>query len=723
VAQIAPQSAYFLQFIPDANTPEGTYVRTVSGHTNLDQYDIRFDAHLRNADLVSFTWTQQIGSTNTPGPLPLNGGTQGPNKGEFGVVNWTHTLGVRGVNQATYSYARNTAVLTGQGIGTNYTVQSGISGFEDTSLDYPGPPSINIAGYSSINGYPFLPLGQIYNHYNVTDNFTLVAGRHTIQLGGGARWYDQFNYNGAWSRGSFNFSGTYTGDAFADFLYGLPLSGTRGFPRNSFGSYQRNQYLFVQDTWKATPRLSLNGGLRWDVIHPSTALHNTFASTDPATNQIIVATDSSRKIDTTGQQVTPIVLPIFQSRIVPAASVGLPRSLIYTNWRNFAPRLGAAYQLPKDTVVRAGYGIFFPLQQGNQAVSSPIVNPPFIVDQTSFNATPVPNQTLGDMFPPTTPGNYALGPVAFNHINPHAPTQYIQEWNTAVQKEFGRSLSVQVAYVGSKGAHLPFLNPMNVPSPAPGNIQVRRLNTFFGEGFDLSDIGYSNYNSLQTTVQVERWHGLYMLGSYTWGKSLDDMSADNNNGSSVQDPSNLRAEYGISDFNLASRFTSAVTYELPRLGWGNGFVRSVLGGWSLSSIVTLQSGPPFTPGLSTDPANTGTVMRPNRIDHRGKLSDFTIQQWFDIAAFAVPDGYTYGNAGRNILTGPGLKDWDAGLFKSFSLSKLRREAKMEFRGEFFNATNTPPFGPPDSDIQDATAGRVLSAGSPREAQLSIKLAF
>ena len=429
------------------------------------------------------------------------------------------------------------------------------------------------------------------------------------------------------------------------------------------------------------------------------------------------------QIDTTGQQVTPIVLPIFQSRIVPSSAVGLPKSLIYTNWLNFAPRLGIAYQLLDSTVVRGGYGIFFPLEQGNQAVSSPIVNPPFIVDQTNYNATPYPNETLANMFPPTTPGNYALGPVGFNQINPAAPSQYLQEWNVAVQKSLGRSFSVQLAYVGSKGTHLPFLNPANVPSPGPGDVQSRRFNTFFGEGFNLSDTGYSNYHSLQATVQSLSWHGLYLLGSYTWGKSLDDMSADNNNGSSVQDPSNLRAEYGVSDFNLASRFTSAVTYELPRLSDRSMLFRNVLGGWSVSSIVILQTGPVFTPSLSTDPANTGTIMRPNRIDGRGKLSHPSIQQWFDVSAFPVPAPYTYGNAGRNILTGPGMEDWDAGLSKTFTLSELSRAAKVEFRGEFFNTTNTPAFGLPDTDVQDATAGRVLSAGSPREAQLSMKLAF
>ena len=132
--------------------------------------------------------------------------------------------------------------------------------FTDTSLLYPGPPSLNISGYSDINGYPFLPLGQTYNHYNVGDVFTAVIGRHTLQIGGNARWYDEFNYNGAWSRGSFTFSGTYTGDAFADYLYGVPFNGERGFPRNIFGGYERNQNLFIQDTWKASTNLTLTGG-------------------------------------------------------------------------------------------------------------------------------------------------------------------------------------------------------------------------------------------------------------------------------------------------------------------------------------------------------------------------------------------------------------------------------------------------------------------------------
>ena len=721
-SELSPAAVYLLSFYPNANTAAGTYIQTASGSNNVNQYDIRVDYQPRTNDLINFTFSQYLGYIENPGPFPLNGATSGPNKGEFTNVGWTHTFGPSLVNQANYSYARQTGTETGQGIGTNYTDQAGIGGFETTSLDYPGPPDMSIAGYSGITSYPFLPLGQVYNQYNVNDVLTKVLGSHTIQVGGDARWYSGFNYNGAWSRGYFIFSGVYTGDAFADYLYGVPFQGYRSFPRNLFGTYSRNQDLYVQDTWKATPRLTVIAGLRWDIIHPSTALHNTYASINPATNQIIVASNSQGQINTTSQQVTAIVLPLFESRIVPSSSVGLPNSLVFTDWHAFAPRLGVAYQLQPDLVVRAGYGIFYPLPQGNQQISTGIVNPPFIVDELSnFNTTPVPSVTLANMFPPTTPGAYILTPPSFFQIASSQPDSYIQEWNFALQKGIGKAITVQAAYVGSKGTHISFVVPINVPLPGPGNIQDRRLNTFFAEGTYLGNTAGSSYNALQLTAETRAWHGLYLLGAYTWGKSLDLQSSDDQ-GSPVQNPNNVAAEWGVSDFNLASRFTLASTYELPSFSNKSFLVRGVLGGWFMSNIITLQTGPVFTPTLATDPANTGTTERPNQVAN-GNLGNRTIQHWFNVAAFTVPALYTYGNASRNTVTGPPLKDWDFGLSKTFALPHLWEDARLQFRGEFFNFTNTPPFGLPQTDIQAASAGQVLSAGAPREVQLSLKIFF
>jgi hypothetical protein len=230
-SDMSPQALYFLKFIPLPNTPGGTtYLQTVAGSNDVDQYDIRLDYQIRSADVLTFTFSQNRGNIYNPGPFPENGATSGPNQGEFTNLGWNHTFGPALVNQAHVSYARETGYQTGQGIGTNDTQQAGIGGFEVTSQAYPGPPQMTISGYSSINGYAFLPLGQIYNHYNIGDVISKVAGKHTIQIGGDARWDSGFNYNGARSRGSFSFTGVYTNDSFADFLYGLPFQGQRGFP-------------------------------------------------------------------------------------------------------------------------------------------------------------------------------------------------------------------------------------------------------------------------------------------------------------------------------------------------------------------------------------------------------------------------------------------------------------------------------------------------------------
>lgn len=723
-SDISPQAAFFLNFFPAANTPAGTYVQSANGESNTNQYDIRADYHLRPSDLVTFTWSQAFSHNDSGGQFPTNGGTSGPSKQEFTNVNWTHIFSPAFINQANASYARVTATTTGQGIGTNYTVQAGIGGFEDTTLLYPGPPNLGISGFTGISGYPFLPLGQVYNHYDYSDVFTGVIGRHTIQFGGDARWSGEFNFNGAWSRGSFGFTGAYTGNAFADFLYGVPFSGERGFPRSLFGGRQNSQSLFAQDTWKATPNLTLIGGFRWDLIHPMMMMHNMAASVNPLTNQIIVASNSNGEINTTTQQVTKIVLPLYASRIVPSSKVGLPPSLIFTDWHDFSPRLGAAYHIPSlAMVLRAGYGIFYPLIQGNQAVSSPGANPPFIVDQPEVNTTPIPTFTLANMFSPTTPGNLSVGPTLNNQIDPHLGNPQIQEWNVAVQKNFMGIVSAQVAYVGSKGSNIPIIIPNNVPLPGPGSIQPRRPNPFFAEGYLLTNRGLSNYNSLQMTAQTLSWHGLFALGSYTWAKSMDNQSEDNNNGSAIQDPDNLNAEYGISDYNLASRFTLGLTYQLPDWRSSGELTRNVLGGWALSSIVTVQSGAVFTPGIGTDPANTGTTMRPNQ-SRNANLGNPTLQHWFDVAAFSVPAPFTYGNAARNTVTGPPLRNWDLGLKKTFALSHLGGDTQhLQLRGEFFNFTNTPPFGNPVSNIQSSRAGQVLGAGDPRTIQVALKLTF
>ena len=733
---ISPQATYFLPFIPLPNTSAGTYLSGGDNVLPTNQGDLRFDQQLKPAHRLAFSYSIQDGSFDYVGPFPKNGAANGPFRTQFANLGWIWNATANIVNSAHIAYQRTTGYETGQGIGTNYTEQAGIQGFELTSLSYPGPPGINIAGLSNggpfswggtpITGYPFLPLGQMYNQYNVGDVLTWTKGKHTIEIGGDARDFFGTNYNGAWSRGSFNFTGNYTGNGFADFLLGVPFSGQRSFPRNLFGIYEHDQDVFIQDSWRATPRLTLIGGFRWDLIHPNTAMSNAYASANPHTGQIVVASDRNGQINTNTQQIESLLLPLYASRIIPSSEVGLSPSLVHMDDHAFAPRLGVAYQPAHGYVLRAGYGIFYPLTQSNQVISTGIVNPPFLQDELErYNTTPVPTNNISNLFPVLTPATIAsgLGPPTFFWLDPWRTDPYLQEWNVSLQKLITGVLSVQASYVGSKGTHLTYSTPVNVPLPGPGDIQSRRPNTFFSGGSLLSSPGLSHYDALQLAVETRNWHGLYVLGAYTWGKSLDNQTSDDQ-GSPVQNPADIRSEWGLSDFNIASRFTLSSTWNMPFLRSRHDLLGSVVGGWAMSNIITLQTGLPFTPSIETDPANTGTTMRPQRLGS-GILSNPTIQEWFDYTAFAPPACYCYGNTARNILTGPSLKEWDFSLFKDFDMARVREGMRMQFRAEFFNFTNTPAFALPDTDVQagPGVSGAIFSAGAPREIQFALKFYF
>jgi hypothetical protein len=279
------------------------------------------------------------------------------------------------------------------------------------------------------------------------------------------------------------------------------------------------------------------------------------------------------------------------------------------------------------------------------------------------------------------------------------------------------AISVGAAYVGNKGTHLAFSLPINIPLPAAGTIQSRRPNTGFSSGALIRETDSATYNALQTKVEARNWRGLTLLGTYTWAKGMDYQNSDSQV-SPVQDPNNLRAERAITS-QPASNFTLSAVYQLPFLKTRHGLLGTAFGGWEITSILMLVSGSAYTPAISTDPANTGQSKRPNRVADGG-LPNPSLNQWFNIQAFQVPAALTYGNSGINILRGPAGQNWDAGFFKNF---RLMERLRLQFRAEFFNTTNTPRFGNPTANIQSPSAGKILSAGAPRQVQFALKLMF
>jgi hypothetical protein len=316
-------------------------------------------------------------------------------------------------------------------------------------------------------------------------------------------------------------------------------------------------------------------------------------------------------------------------------------------------------------------------------------------------------------------------------VDPDYQPGYAEQFNLTVEHELPWSLLLKTSYVGNIGKHLDTTFNLNQAVPGTGAVNDRR--PFFAMRPTLADVtwavsdGTASYHALQFSAQKRLTHGLNGLLSYTWGHSIDTVGQAFGGGADgplPQDPRNRLASQGNSPFDIRHRLTIAWNYALPfgegrRWLSGAGPAAYVFGGWQVNGINTFQTGLPFTPTLAATTINTGTGQRPDRIAD-GKLSDPTVDRWFDTAAFVTPAPFTYGNAGRNILYGPGRVNFDFSVFKEFPI----KSARLQFRIECFNLLNTAQFDLPNAAIGAANAGTITSiVGTPRQIQFGLKAVF
>jgi hypothetical protein len=404
-----------------------------------------------------------------------------------------------------------------------------------------------------------------------------------------------------------------------------------------------------------------------------------------------------------------------------AAQYGYRISFQNPNFHNFAPRLGLAYQATPQTVIRVAFGVFYGRDENLSVASRPASNPPYYTTATFTSDQIDPNIIISQGFPATAINLQNPTTPSVNSFLQHSPTPYVQQWNFTVQRQLPAGYTFQAAYVGSSSHDLYEDNNVDQPLPGPGAIQARRplpgysaINVY---GPDVS----AHYESLQTQLEHRFKKGFTLLAAYTYSHAID-----NDNGSR-EDAYNLALETGNSVFDVRQRFVLSSVYELP-FGKGKAFLNSsrignaVLGGWQLSGILSKQTGLPFTPTENVDASNTGTTERPNRISSGALPSgQQTIQQWFNVAAFATPAAYTFGNSGRDILYGPGQTNTDLGLSR---VTRLNERLHLEFRAEAFNLFNTPQFGNPGTTIGTATAGIISTTlHAQRQLQFALRLAF
>ncbi len=425
----------------------------------------------------------------------------------------------------------------------------------------------------------------------------------------------------------------------------------------------------------------------------------------------------------------------------------LPRSLQTTDRNNVAPRAGFAWKAPLAIVVRGGFGIFFAQDEAFGVSQRMTNNPPFVgaggynivSDQLNVASTIPLSGTLPPQPRPVDPATYRFDPRATAQIRswPSRYTiPYVEQWNLTLQKEFTKNLVWELGYVGNHGVKLYGAYEGNQPAPGPGSVNNRRPLSAITAASILRMEPWvtSSYQGLSTRIERRFSKGLSLLAVYTFGRSLDMQSnvdlcdgCTNSSGSgNVVNARNRRLNYGLSDQQTAHRFVFSGLWDLP-FGKGKtlltrGAPNYIAGGWALSGITTLSSGLPFTLNLNFDNANTGNTNWPNRI-RRGTAENPTVDRWFDTAAFLFPPQYAQGNAGRNILTGPGIAGTDLSLQRNFRLL-WGETSRLEFRAEAFNLFNTPQFGQPGVTLGTAQFGAIGStARSNRQMQLGLRLLF
>ncbi|MBM3764562.1 MAG: TonB-dependent receptor [Acidobacteria bacterium] len=566
--------------------------------------------------------------------------------------------------------------------------------------------ALAITGLTAFGPTTGVPNSSIQNIYQWVANLTWTKGRHSVRTGIDTRRHQRNNYFiSAQPTGQFAFGPNFTSPAglagggvgFASFLLGTPDSINRGVVNGRTGRRNSEWGAYVQDDFKVTKTLSLSYGIRYELYSPWYEVGDRMSALDLDTGRVVFAGEDNK----------------------------FGRALRKTDKNNFAPRVGLAWNTP-IAVVRAGYGISYVEEFGGNG-TNPIQNPPgSTTQQLVYSTTVLPAVRFSQGIPIPAPVSVANPSGLYRQIDYGAVAAYAQSWDLSLQREFAGNWLIDAAYVGAKGTHLLEITDPNQAAPGPGAINPRRplfalapnVTTAVG-----ASVGNSIYHGFQLKVQKRFAKGFYVLGSYTNSKVIGSVDSNFSNAvpgvasfGQAQNALNRRAERSLSDTDVPQRLVVSYGWELPLFK-----KHRYLGGWQLSGITTLSAGNPFDIVNQPSTLNNGGTQRPDRIAD-GRIDNWTLDRYFDIAAFRAPAPFTFGNAGRNILRGPGVNTWDVSVIKD---TQLTDRLRLQWRTDFFNAANTPQFNSPGNTIGTPQAGRISSTrfATNRQIQFVAKLFF
>jgi hypothetical protein len=707
-----------------------------------DQGDARVDYALSSKDTVFGRFSRQDTRTQAPSTfgfrdvpgvsIPLNLGNSGNYAGTNkqtaynAVASLTHAFSPTLLGDFRMGFSRFNmhnldaqAPSSGPGLGTQLGVP-----YSNQLPEANGMPIFNISGYSGIGGPASIPTIRLENTFNPVANFTYVRGSHTLKFGTSLVRRQIIDFQMNQGNGLFSFDANFTansnspagtGDGMANFLLG------------SYGSLSQDLQLvwagirvlevgsYVADDWKVTSRLTLNIGLRYEFLPPPVEVANRFMNLNNLTGKVLIAGFNTDK------------------------HIG-----IQTQYKLLAPRFGFAYQLRSSTVLRGGFGLFYNAAGTGGGLFRMHRYPPFAVNNAVTVNQFAPNYSkVQDGLPPAVAPNFATvsnNPVgSFLTVPPNYSNAYAQQFNIGVEHELrAQNIVLKAFYLGNLGRRLDVNFNYNQAVPGPGAVAPRFplysiAPGVVGDTFAATD-GNSNYHSLQMTAEKRFSRGLSFLSAYTYAHSIDNVplqQGGNGEGPIPQDPRYRFLDRGNSLFDVRHRFVQTLLYDLPvgqgkRYHFGEKWANTLLGDWQVNMILTKQTALPFAPVLANSVANTGASSRPNLLAD-WTIPDPTITHWFNTALntagapWATPAQFTYGNAGRGILRGPGRTNVDFSVFKQFAATERFR---LQFRGEFFNVLNHPQFDLPGQTIGSPSAGVITgTVGTPRDIQFSLKLLF
>jgi hypothetical protein len=714
LSRIDPIALKVLTFLPLPQTGAATSNYNYQSPSNQDahRWDLRVDQIISDKQNLFFRFSDQVVDTVVSSPLP-------PDDGEFyagGGAQATDSKSfVLGYNRVwTPSVVSSIRAGWNDLAWTNYFPNQSLTG-----IGIPGVPTAN-PGFSdiAITGYPALGVTNVPNadasqDRQLSGDVTWSKGRHNLKFGEQTYWLQTNFLSSQLSSGVFDFDGQYTKNPLADFLLGAAY--TESLSNYSYLALRSPWTdFFVQDDWKVTPTLTLNIGLRYELDPPSVQKNNTISNFDLDSNP--------------GHPV-----------LVPAGSEGsgiAGRALQNVNYKQWAPRLGVAYSLNDKTVIRAGAGTFYSNLITEGGMQSLEINPPNALRSVfTTNKNVAPTLILSDGFASNALSLANASNVELVSYDRRAVTPTDYQWNFNIQRQLPGGILLEVGYYGNKLDHMWRQIDGNPAPPEPGNINSNRLYTSTlvpgtGDSITLANIvriqkdGWSDYNSLQAKIEKRYTHGLTFIASYAYSKTiaLGDTAG-------VQDQQDWMADKAVSSLDVTQHFVGSAVYQLP-FGRGRQFgsqwnrvTDAVLGGWSFAPIFTVSTGMPLNITVNGNPSNTGSgADRPNVVGNPN-LANPTVAEWFNTAAFVANAPYTYGDAGRNIIRGPGLLDLDLALHKSF---RITERVSAQLRIESFNATNTPALGAPNTVLGNPLFGQITATATgttSRDNQLGLKVVF